>query len=112
MKIHIKRVYEAPSPSDGKRILVDRLWPRGIKKESISYWHRDVAPSNALRKWYQHDAGRWPEFLNRYHAELDANPEAVDALRRELDVGVVTFLFSSREHRLNNAEALRLYLER
>jgi len=112
VKIRIKRVYEPPTRNDGQRILVDRLWPRGIKKESMPIWIRDVAPSHALRKWYQHEPGKWPEFLRRYHAELDANPDAVRALQREMTGKTVTFLFSTKEPELNNAEALRRYLER
>lgn len=112
MKIGIKRVYEPAAAEDGKRILVDRLWPRGIRRDRIAAWCRDAAPSNALRTWYQHQPDRWPEFIRRYHAELDGNPDAVAALRKEMDSEVVTLLFSSREQQLNNAEALRLYLER
>lgn len=113
-EILIKRVYEAPSASDGRRILVDRLWPRGLSKAvaRIDFWARSVSPTNELRKWYAHDPERWDEFLNRYEAELHANPEGIAELRRELAPGRTTFLFSSREERLNNATALRAYLDR
>lgn len=113
MTIRIKRVYEPATAQDGKRILVDRLWPRGVKKEAIPLWIRDVAPSNELRKWYQHAHEKWPEFVRRYHAELDENPEAMDTLREALRAAnVTTFLFSTKELQYNNAEALRLYLKR
>lgn len=114
MKLRIKRVYEEPEKSDGRRILVDRLWPRGLKKEDahLDAWVKEVAPSNDLRKWYGHDPEKWPEFERRYFAELDANPEAVEALRAELHGRTVTFLFSSKETELNNAAALVEYLER
>jgi uncharacterized protein YeaO (DUF488 family) len=92
---------------------VDRLWPRGLSKETakVDAWFRDIAPSTALRRWYGHDPEKWPEFKRRYFAELDANADAVRELRKLLR-GTVTFLFSSRETRLNNAEALREYLSR
>jgi uncharacterized protein YeaO (DUF488 family) len=113
MRLRTKRVYDKPSAADGRRILVDRLWPRGLSKESarIDAWVREVAPSTALRRWYGHDPDRWKEFKRRYFAELDANPAAVRELRGHLR-GQVTLLFGSREARLNNAEALREYLER
>ena len=94
------------------RILVDRLWPRGVSKEKgkIDFWAKAIAPSNELRKWYQHDPDKWAEFRRRYFAELDANPDGVEALRAELGSGKVTFVFSSKEETLNNATALRDYL--
>ena len=108
-----KRVYEAPAKSDGTRILIDRLWPRGLSKEKarVDYWARDAAPSNALRKWYQHDPEKWAEFRRRYFAELDAAPEAVEALRAALGPGRNSILFGSKEADLNNARALVEYLE-
>lgn len=111
--IHIKRIYEAPEKSDGTRILVDRLWPRGIRKENagIVFWARDAAPSNELRKWYNHDPDKWSDFRERYFAELNANPEAVTELKSHLKGRVVTFLFSSKETELNNARALKEYIE-
>jgi len=113
MRLRTKRVYEKPAAADGRRILVDRLWPRGLSKETakVDAWFRDIAPSTALRRWYGHDPEKWPEFKRRYFAELDANADAVRELRKLLR-GTVTFLFSSRETRLNNAEALREYLSR
>ena len=83
MTIQLKRVYEAPSKSDGTRILVDRLWPRGLTKERahVDLWLKEVAPSTELRKWFAHDPAKWSEFKKRYHAELDANPAAIAELR-------------------------------
>ena len=114
MRFQTKRVYAPPDSSDGKRILIDRLWPRGVSKEKakVDYWARDVAPSNELRKWYQHEAAKWPEFRERYFAELDANPEGVAKLRAELSKGLNTVVFASKEEELNNATALIVYLRR
>lgn len=114
MPIQIKRIYDEQQPDDGTRILVDRLWPRGISKEkaNIHYWAKAVAPSNALRKWYQHDPDKWDEFKRRYTEELNANPEALEALKAELAGETITFLYSSKEKELNNAVALKAYLER
>jgi uncharacterized protein YeaO (DUF488 family) len=111
MTIRIKRVYETSDAGDGRRILVDRLWPRGLSKENakLSYWAREIAPSNALRQWYGHDPVKWPEFKSRYFAELDANPDGFAELRRQMGEGTVTFVFSSKESRLNNAFALKDY---
>ncbi len=113
MTIRIKRVYEPPSAGDGRRILVDRLWPRGLSKEDarLYYWAREIAPSDALRQWYGHDPDKWQEFKSRYFAELDANPDGFAELRRNMGEGAVTFLFSSKEPRLNNAVALKEYFE-
>jgi uncharacterized protein YeaO (DUF488 family) len=112
-EIRIKRVYEPSAPSDGRRILVDRLWPRGVTKADadVDYWARHAAPSDNLRKWYRHDPAKWSDFRDRYFAELDANPEAVAELSAELSGGTVTFLFATRETELNNATALREYFE-
>lgn len=113
MAILIKRVYEAAARSDGRRILVDRLWPRGLSKEdaAIDYWARAVAPSNALRRWYGHAPEKWNEFRRRYFAELDANPASVAELKRQLGAGSATLVYSSKETKLNNAVALLEYLE-
>jgi len=113
VKLRIKRVYEPPAAADGRRILVDRLWPRGLSKAKarLDYWARTNSPSTALRQWYGHDPDKWQEFRRRYFAELDANPTGMADLRRELGSGTVTLLFSSREERLNNATALQEYLE-
>ena len=111
MKIKIKRAYDIFSPDDGKRILVDRLWPRGISKDNarIDYWAKDIAPSNELRKWYNHDSGRWDEFKQRYFSELSNNQVAVEELVKQMNQNT-TFIFSSKETRLNNAYALKEYL--
>lgn len=111
--ISVKRVYTPASGEDGLRFLVDRLWPRGMKKEElkIESWIKEVAPSDDLRHWYGHDPDKWCEFNKRYFDELDANPTAwhplVDAARK----GNITLLFSSKELELNNAVSLRAYLE-
>ena len=111
--IAIKRVYEDPSPQDGARFLVERLWPRGLRKDDLPLgaWLKDVSPSPALREWYSHDVAKWDEFRARYLSELDANPEAwqplLDAARR----GNVTLLYSARDTEHNSALALRDYLE-
>ncbi len=95
------------------RILVDRLWPRGLSRDvaRIDYWARDVAPSNELRRWYRHDPEKWAGFRRRYAAELDGMTGVVAELRKRLAVGVVTFVYSSKEEQLNNAVALKAYLE-
>lgn len=112
MNICLKRIYEPASASDGRRILVDRLWPRGVSKAvaKIDFWAKAVAPSNELRKWYRHDPAKWEEFRRRYFVELDAAEAAVAELREHASVGTVTFVFSSKEEKLNNASALREYL--
>lgn len=114
MRLEVKRIYEPALRSDGRRILIDRLWPRGLSKEraAVDYWARDIAPSNALRTWYGHEPEKWPEFRRRYFAELDDAPEGVAALRNALGPGMNTILFGSKEERLNNARALVEYLER
>lgn len=111
--IRIKRVYEAPEAADGRRILVDRLWPRGLSKEKakVDIWAKGVAPSTELRRWYGHDPDKWTEFKSRYAAELDANPDQVAELRDEVRKGEVTFVYSSKETDLNNARALKEYIE-
>ena len=113
-RIRIKRAYDAPGPEDGKRILVDRLWPRGLTKEKakIDYWAKDISPSNELRKWYGHEPGRWDEFRKRYFAELGKNEAGVHALIDAMGTGDATFVFSSTEREINNAAALKLYLEK
>ena len=112
-RIGIKRVYDRPGPEDGRRILVDRLWPRGLRKEEarIDYWAKDISPSSELRKWYGHDPAKWDEFKARYFVELERAAEGVERLRKELAEGAATFVYSSKEPVINNAEALKLYLE-
>lgn len=113
MNISIKRVYDEPAANDGMRVLVDRLWPRGLSKDEarVDLWLKAIAPSNDLRKWFQHDHEKWPEFKKRYFAELDANGEAVQALKQQIKGHKnVVFLFSAKEPECNNAEALKEYL--
>lgn len=110
--VNVKRAYEAPSPSDGIRVLVDRLWPRGLSRTAaaIDLWLKDIAPSAELRRWFAHDPRKWKEFCRRYAAELDANSRAVAALRGAARHGKVTLLFAARDRERNNAVALVQYL--
>jgi len=112
--IQVKRIYEEPSSGDGERILVDRLWPRGISKDKarLDAWLKDIAPSDGLRKWYGHDPAKWEEFKSRYAAELENKEDALQAIADKAQKGVVTLLFSSREERYNNATALKELIER
>ncbi len=108
--LKIKRAYEAASADDGTRILVDRLWPRGVSKEEarIAEWHKDLAPSDALRKWYAHDPAKWDEFRRRYRAELEASG-GMDTLRdlaRRAKSSDITLVFGAKDARHSNAEAL------
>lgn len=115
MKLQVKRIYDPPASSDGKRILVDRLWPRGVARARahIDEWVRDVAPSDPLRKWFGHDPDRWVEFRRRYFTELRAHPDEVRTLRGLVrGTGPVTLVFSARDTEHNNAVALREYLTR
>jgi uncharacterized protein YeaO (DUF488 family) len=112
--IYVKRVYEPVSADDGQRFLVDRLWPRGLRKDNLEIvaWIKEAAPSNELRHWYAHDPNKWCEFNKRYFAELDEKPEAWRPLLEAAQKGVVTLLFSTKELERNNAVTLRAYLER
>lgn len=113
MPIKLKRAYEEASREDGRRLLVERLWPRGIRKEALELdaWLKEIAPSTTLRKWFSHDPAKWPEFQDRYAAELDEKPELVASLLEMIHQGPVTFVFSSRDQEHNNAVALKAYLE-
>lgn len=113
MPIAVKRVYEPPSPKDGLRVLVDRLWPRGLSKSAarIDLWAKDLSPSNELRQWYAHDAKKWPEFKRRFFAELKTKTDALEVLSLQARKQKVTLLFGSKEPRLNNAFALKQVLE-
>jgi len=114
-RVKLKRVYLKPEAADTCRVLVDRLWPRGLSKRKarVDHWLRDIAPSTALRKWYGHDPKRWTEFQRRYRIELKREPEAVKELKALLKAHkTVTFLFSSKEENLNNAMALKRYLRK
>jgi uncharacterized protein YeaO (DUF488 family) len=108
--IRLKRIYDPAAPEDGIRVLVDRLWPRGLKREdaAIDLWLKAAAPSDALRRWFGHDPKRWAEFRERYHAELRANPEAIAPLRDLLTKGkTLTLLFAAKDADHNNAVALK-----
>lgn len=103
--IKIKRVYELPDQHDGRRILVDRLWPRGLTKEkaSIDLWLKEIAPSTELRKWFDHDPGKWEEFKNQYRAELKDNHEQIRLLKQELERGIVTLVYAAKDEEHNQA---------
>lgn len=111
--ISLKRAYETAAKTDGLRILVERLWPRGVTKEraAIDHWLKEIAPSSELRRWYNHEPERWPEFQKRYTAELDANPDVVKQLTGLCAKGPVTFVFAARDTERNGAVALKAYLE-
>jgi uncharacterized protein YeaO (DUF488 family) len=109
----VRRVYDPPQEEDGLRVLVDRLWPRGLSKDAarVDLWLKDIAPSDALRKWYGHDPSRWDEFRRRYFSELEAHRERLEELKERARRGRVTLLFGARDEERNNAVALRQYLE-
>ena len=111
--IKTKRVYDKYENSDGVRILVDRLWPRGIKKEEarIDEWLKDIAPSDSLRKWYSHDPEKWSEFKKKYYSELKDKKEVLQNLMKKGEKDI-TLVYSSKELRYNNANALKEYLEK
>ena len=111
--IAVKRIYEPPSDKDGQRILVDRIWPRGVSREAaaLDLWLKDIAPSTELRKWFGHDPSRAKGFRDRYRAELDSNPEAVAELCSLADKGDVTLLYAAHDEQANNATVLAEYLE-
>ncbi len=112
--IKLKRVYEEEDSDDGVRYLVERLWPRGVRKASlrIEAWLKDAGPSTELRKWFNHDAGKWPEFRRRYFAELDSAPDVWAPIAAAARRGSVTLLYSSHDTEHNNAVALKEYVER
>lgn len=112
-EFRIKRVYGAPSVEDDFRFLVDRLWPRGIKKEALSMtgWPKEIAPSPSLRKWFGHEPGKWTEFRRRYRAELENNPAAWKPLAEAVKKGNVTLLFAARDLKMNQAVVLRDFLK-
>ena len=112
MKILVKRIYESAAKSDGVRVLVDRLWPRGISKESakLDLWLPDLGPSTKLRQWFNHDPDRWDEFQRRYHAELKDKTELVGEVKGRAKKGTVTLLYSAKDEAHNQAVALRSFL--
>jgi len=111
-RIAIKRAYEPPSPSDGVRILVDRLWPRGVSKASakLDEWMKDIAPSAPLREWFGHDPARWPEFERRYTAELRGHVHEVKRLREMARKGRITLVYAAHDEAHNDAVVLRKVL--
>jgi uncharacterized protein YeaO (DUF488 family) len=112
--IQTRRVYEPPAPEDGARLLVDRLWPRGVSKEKLHLagWLKEIAPSGPLRLWFDHDPARWNEFQRRYSAELEERPEAWQPILQAARNGRVTLLFGAKDLEHNNAIALKAFLER
>ena len=114
MAIRLKRAYEAAKRDDGTRVLVDRLWPRGVSKEAakIERWLKEIAPSTALRKWFNHDSAKWETFRERYFRELDRNAAVVEELRALARGRTVTLVYSAKDEEHNQAVALREYLGR
>lgn len=112
--IAVKRVYDPAAAEDGKRILVDRVWPRGMQKRdaAIDLWLKDIAPSTALRQWFGHKEERWDDFCRRYWQELDGNPEPLRRLRDFIGGAPATLLYGARERERNNAVALLRYVEK
>ena len=113
VRVAVKRVYEDADAADGRRVLVDRLWPRGVSKEKarIEQWLKEIGPSDELRRWFGHDPARWNEFRRRYFAELEANAEPVRELQELARKGAVTLLYAAKDEEHNNAVALREFLK-
>lgn len=113
-KIHLKRVYDEPSPDDGLRVLVERLWPRGLSKEraKVDVWLKAIAPTTELRNWFHHDPEKWDEFCEKYHSEMEKNVVAVEELERLIAAGKVTLVYAARDQEHNGAFALKEFLER
>ncbi len=112
--LKIKRIYDPPLPGDGKRILIDRLWARGIKKEDarVDEWIKDISPSTELRKWFGHDPAKWGEFKKRYLSELRDKKEILDRIKNEAKGKTVTLIYSARDEKHNNAVAMKEFLEK
>ena len=111
--IQLRRAYEPAEPGDGFRVLVDRIWPRGLKKEepAIDLWLKDAAPSSELRKWFGHDPAKWDEFRKRYAEELDRKPDVVRFLQEKSRSGTLTLVFAAKDAEHSNAAALKEYLK-
>lgn len=114
MAIRLKRAYDSPDPRDGFRVLVDRLWPRGLTKAKakIDLWMKEIAPSPELRQWFAHDPDKWPEFQKRYRRELAGHQDLVAELRKRSQARTVTLVYSAKDERHNDAVVLQRYLER
>lgn len=114
VSIKVKRVYDEPAKSDGLRVLVDRIWPRGLKRSDaqIDEWLREIAPSTSLRKWFKHDPNKWEQFKRKYATELEEHRDDVEKLARESGKRRVTLLFGAKDTAHSNAMALKEYLER
>jgi len=113
MNVHVKRVYEPVERSDGVRVLVDRLWPRGLSKANakIDLWAKELAPSHGLRRWFHSEEGRWAEFKKRYRKELSSQRDRAQQLRKEIGRRKATFLYASKAEAQNHAQVLKAYLE-
>jgi uncharacterized protein YeaO (DUF488 family) len=113
MELKIKRAYEKPETTDGKRILVDRLWPRGLTKEKarVDLWLKDIAPTTKLRKWFGHDSGKWKEFRKRYNEELKKNTDQVGVMKKQLKKGTVTLVYGAKDEKHNEALVLKKWLD-
>jgi len=111
MSIQLKRIYESPAPTDGQRILVDRIWPRGITKEqaNLDLWLKEIAPSTPLRKWFGHDPEKWEEFRAKYRAELESNP-AIATLKALVRKSEVTLVYAAKDDKHNHVIVLREYM--
>ena len=113
MVIKVERIYNNPRGNKTFRVLVDRLWPRGLSKANVKVdlWQKDIAPSNSLRKWFSHDENKWNDFKARYFKELEKNSESVNTILDKINEGPITLLYGSKEEKFNNAIALKEYLE-
>ena len=114
MSIKIKRVYEQPTDDDGSRVLVDRLWPRGLTKEKahVDLWLKEIAPGTELRQWFRHDPEKWKRFRGRYETELRHNAELIEMLTKKAREGTITLMYGARDEKHNEALVLKQFLER
>jgi uncharacterized protein YeaO (DUF488 family) len=114
MNIKIKRVYEQPAKDDGRRILVDRLWPRGLTKgkASVDLWLKEIAPSTELRKWFGHDPDKWKRFRGRYETEIRHKDDLIKMLKRKAREGTITLIYAARDEKHNEALVLKQFLQR
>ncbi len=114
MNIRLKRVYEKPDKDDGLRILVDRLWPRGLTKEKahVDLWVKEISPTSELRKWFRHDPKKWDEFQERYKTEIRGKDDLLTMLKRRAREGTITLMYAARDEKHNEAVVLKHFLER